>query len=237
MSIYIKNKTMKLICVCLIFFVISSCFCGCNYRENSNISKENVVDKLNNEEMDDVIDKIINKQHPFFAELIYVSQDKVIFNGTVGLIVYDLQKREIVRAIDLTDIHMNHIQGDDVTIFESSNDGNKILMYNDIFPYKHTDDGDFIESEKKELEGRYLYDVENDILAKTDIEKIENKYVLHRFERENIEDCDKEYLNSAYMDKNIICEIAVPKGSDKMSELQIVISDEQGNEREVYQVF
>lgn len=234
-KIYVVGLSV-LLCICLMIIGTTVCLYGCN-RNTDNVSEEKAQQKLNNEEMDGIIEKIINKQHPFFVELIYVSQDKVIFNGTVGLIVYDLQKREIVRAIDLTDIHMNHIQGDDVTIFESDNDGNKILMYNDIFPYKPTDDGNFVEIEKKELEGRYLYDVEKDILAKTDIEKIENKYVFNRFERENIEDCDKEYLNSAYIDKNTICEIAVPKGSDKMSELQIVISDEQGNEREVYQVF
>lgn len=236
MNIKSRKGVSVLLCICLMMFGTSVCLYGCN-RNTDNINGKNAQRKLNNEDMSKVIEKIKNNQHPFFTELVYVSQDKVIFNGTVGLIVYDLQNRVIARAIDLTDLHMNLIQGDDVTIFESDEDGSKILMYNDIFTYKYTDDGDFVKTEKEELEGRYLYDVESDTLEKTDIEKIENKYALHRFERENTEDCDKEYLNSAYIDKNTICTIAVPKGSDKMSEVQIVISDEQGNERDIYHVF
>lgn len=236
MNIKNRKRVLLLLCICLMIFGMSVCLYGCN-KNTDNVNGKNTQQKLNNEDMNEVIEEIRNKQHPFFTELVYVSRDKVIFNGTVGLIVYDLQKREIVRAIDLTDIHMNLIQGDDVTIFESNKDGKKILMYNDIFAYKHTDGGEFVKTEKKELEGRYLYDVESDILDTTDIEKVENKYALERFEKENTEESDKEYLNSAYIDKNTICTIAVPKGSDKMSDLEIIISDEEGNESDIYNVF
>lgn len=235
MSIDNKNTAMKLICVCSIFFVISSCFCGCIYVDNNNLSKESIVDKLNNEVLDDVLSKIKDKQNPFFTELTYVSNDKVILNGNVGLIVYDLKNRKIIRAVYLTDINMTHVQGDDVSIFQADDDGEKILMYNSIFYFNSSDEEE--KKKKRELEGRYLYDIKSDSLLKTDIDKIEKQYIIRKFNRENTDKNDFDYIDSVYIDDDTICDIAVPKNSYAISDLKIIISNIQGNERYIYDVF
>lgn len=85
-----------------------------------------------------------------FIKIAYASKDKVIFHGTIGLIVYDIQNQKICRAIDLQSIHMNLIQSDDITIFKINEDASQILMYNE----PNTKD-------------RYLYNIENDSLEKT----------------------------------------------------------------------
>lgn len=52
MSIDIKNKTIKFVCICSMLFIISNCFCSCKTGNSTNIGKENSGDKLNNEELE-----------------------------------------------------------------------------------------------------------------------------------------------------------------------------------------
>lgn len=87
-------------------------------------------------------------------ELIYGSKQRVILYDYWGLIVYDLEQCKIIRAVDLSSIGMNHIQGDQYTQVRVNKDGTQILMYN--LPERYAD--------PKLI---YLYDIESDFLTET----------------------------------------------------------------------
>ncbi|WP_252229721.1 MULTISPECIES: hypothetical protein [unclassified Clostridium] len=60
----------------------------------------------------------------------YASDDTVIFHDYFGLFIYDLNKLEIIRSIDLQEIDCSMTQGDDYCEITVSNDGCTIQLHN-----------------------------------------------------------------------------------------------------------
>lgn len=209
--------------------LICSCFTGCNNNEKTIAVNNNTSQNLNIKTKDEVLAEILKSQISCFTEIAYASNDKVILNGTIGLIVYDLINKKISRAIDLTSINMNHIQGDTVTIFEVSKDGSQILMYND----PSSDD-------------KYLYDVESDSLEHTSLKGFTDKYIhlplsdsdIHNFTDKYLEENDDiDMAHFAKIDDNTICILEYPEDLNKISELKVMIINKDSGLKNIYNIF
>ncbi len=190
---------------------------------------------LNEKHLNGIVKEMEDKQVPFFTELAYASKDRVIFYGTIGLIVYDVSNKQIHRAINLKDINMNHIQGDEVTIFKVKEDGSEILIFND-----------------SDHSNAYLYNIANDKLSKSYISNFNDEYKgPHYFEDEyNKVDYynheyikkygDMELLDYAHIDENNMCYLICPSkigGAKGLSNLKIIIVNKDSNEDGVYEIF
>lgn len=220
-----KNRIIKITFIIVMFTIFCNCFIGCN----------NTNEKLNNSNMDKVVEEIEKSQIGLFTKIAYASQDRVILYGPVGLVVYDIQSQKIYRAIDLRTIHMNIIQGDEVTIFKVKEDGSQILMYNDLM------------YNKSNANERYLYDIENDELKKTDIKDFPNENnVNNKFDGMNHfdDECLKKYndmevLDYSHIDKNIICYLIHPKEDEVLkgiSHLKILVENKDTNNEKIYTI-
>lgn len=130
---------------------------------------------------------------------------------------------------------MNHIQGDEVTIFKVKEDGSEILIFND-----------------SDHNNAYLYNIENDKLSKSDISNFNDEYKgPHYFEDEyNKVDYynheyikkygDMELLDYAHIDENNMCYLICPSkigGAKGLSNLKIIIVNKDSNEDGVYEIF
>ncbi|AIY78839.1 hypothetical protein FDC58_02225 [Clostridium botulinum] len=190
---------------------------------------------LNQKHLNGIVKEMEDNQIALFTELAYASKDRVIFYGTIGLIVYDVSNKQIYRAINLKDINMNHIQGDEVTIFKVKEDGSEILIYND-----------------SDHDNAYLYNIENDKLSNSNISNFNDEYKgPHYFEDEYNkinyynDECIKKYgdielLDYAHIDENNMCYLIYPSennGSKGLSNLKILIVNKEANEDEVYEIF
>ncbi len=73
----------------------------------------------------------------------YVSDDMIIFHGYFGLYVYDLEKREIIRSLDLQAINCAATQGDNYCEVVVSKDGNTVQLHpissNNMYVYTVSD--------------------------------------------------------------------------------------------------
>ena len=83
------------------------------------------------------------------AELDYASEHTIIFHGSFGLYVYDLDSSKIIRSLDLKPIGCNMTQGDSCCIVTVSENGNTVSMH---------------PSDKKEM---YVYTVSSNKLVQT----------------------------------------------------------------------
>lgn len=63
------------------------------------------------------------------AVLDYASDDIVIFHGYFGLFVYDLNKFQIIRSLDLKTLDCDKTQGDSYCEVSVSSDGNTVQLY------------------------------------------------------------------------------------------------------------
>lgn len=148
-----KNRLSLLI----VISIIISVFAGCRNNEPAKINKN----------MDEIIEEIKKGEYGgSFTDLIYVSKDKAILRGAVGIMVCDLEKQEISRALDIKDIDMNNIQGLETTFYGVDETGSKIIMFNTV------DSGAEIKNKNT-----YLYDVEKDKLDLIDSRNFEDRYV------------------------------------------------------------
>jgi len=92
------------------------------------------------------------------VDIDYASDGIVIFHGCFGLFVYDLNKLNIIRSLDLKPIHCNYTQGDAYCNVEVSKDGNTVQL--------HADDS------KK----MYIYSVSDNTLCETNYSPMENSF-------------------------------------------------------------
>ncbi|SFD01677.1 hypothetical protein [Clostridium uliginosum] len=227
-----KNRIINIMLIIIMITIFCNYFVGCDTKNTNNTTTNEPIEeikesqKVNNNTMKETIGEIKELQYGAFTEIAYASKDRVIFYGPIGLIVYDILNQEIYRAINLESINMNHIQGDEVTIFKVKDNGSQILMYND-----------------SDHKNRYLYDIENDTLEKTDNKDFTDEY-------EGVKYFDNDYLknhedmvtasNYAYIDKSSICYLILPKedeGTKGISHLQILILNKDTNKEEMYTVF
>ena len=239
----ICRKVIKNIVLIIIIFTISgSCLIGCsNKNAITNVNKQKPMEEIkkaqevSNKTRNEVIEDIKKSQINCFTEIVYASKNKVILYGPIGLIVYDIVNKQIYRAIDLKTIKMNYVQGDIVTIFKINKDENQLLMYNDGFK-------DALNNDDK-----YIYDIENDTLQKTDIKELPNEFdTRNSFTDEyfgKYENTDMEIGSSCFiMDDTNICYLIYPRKNENedyrgISDLQIVIFNKDTNKEERYALF
>ncbi|MNM85122.1 hypothetical protein D3C81_972300 [compost metagenome] len=216
-----RNK--KKLSLLTVVFIIISVFVGCRNNEVAKINKN----------MDEIIDEIKKGEYGgSFTDLIYVSKDKAILRGAVGVMVYDLEKQEIFRALDLKDIDMNNIQGLETTFYGVDNTGSKIIMFNTA------DSGAEIKNKNT-----YLYDIEKDKLDIVDNREFEDRYVGikegdYDVYRKYSEKYSPMEFGSYYgeIDDNILCFLGHDR-SDKKSPLKLLIVNKVNNEEKLYDIF
>lgn len=92
------------------------------------------------------------------AELDYASNDMVIFHGSFGLFVYDLNKLSIIRALDLKSINCAFTQGDEYCEVQVSKNGNTVQLH------------------PMNSEQMYTYLVSDNILCETNYRHMENSF-------------------------------------------------------------
>ena len=214
-----KNKLSLLI----VIFIVISVFAGCRNNEAAKVNKN----------MDEVIEEIKKGEYGgSFTELIYVSKDKAILRGAVGIIGYDLEKQKISRALDIKDIDMNHIQGSETTFYGVNDTGSKIIMFN-------TADSE----EEIKNKNTYLYDIEKDKLDIVDNRNFEDRYVGIKEGDYNVytkysEKYSPMEFGSFYgeIDDNTLCFLGHDR-SDKKSPLKLLIVNKVNNEEKLYDVF
>lgn len=95
-------------------------------------------------------------------ELDYVSKTRAIFHGYFGLFVYDIERKQIHRSIDLKAIDSNYVQGSIYTEVTVSQDGKTVYLDNIGDGYD-----DYM----------YEYKVDTNELAWEKVKNITNKYV------------------------------------------------------------
>ncbi|WP_146953630.1 hypothetical protein [Alkalibaculum bacchi] len=91
-------------------------------------------------------------------ELNYASDDIVIFHGYFGLFVYDLDKQQIIRSLDLKSLNCATIQGDDYCEVTVSTDGNTIQLHS------------------LSSENMYIYTVSENTLSETIYESMNDRF-------------------------------------------------------------
>jgi len=218
-----KNRIINIILIIIIVTIFCNNFIGCDTKNK----------KLNNSTMNEVLEEMEKSQIGLFTKIAYASKDKVILYGPIGLIVYDIQNQKICRAINLDSIHMNLIQGDDITIFKVKEDGSQILMYNELM-YNKSNTND-----------RYLYDIENDVLEKTNIKEFTNEYdgmtkfnEINPYNDERLKKYkDMEFVDYINIDKSSICCLIHPSEDMDLkgiSHLKILIINKETNEEKIY---
>ena len=88
----------------------------------------------------------------------YASDDIVIFHGSFGLVVYDLNNLNIMCSLDLKPIKCNFTQGDEYCNVEVSKDGNTVQLHP-------------MDSKKM-----YIYSVLGNTLCETNYSPMENSF-------------------------------------------------------------
>jgi hypothetical protein len=220
-----KNRIINIMIIIIMVTIFCNNFIGCGTKNN----------KLNNSTMNEVVEEIEKSQIGLFTKIAYASKDKVILYGPIGLIVYDIQNQKICRAINLKSIHMNLIQGDDITIFKVKEDGSQILMYNELM------------YNKSSTKDRYLYDIETDVLEKTNIKEFTNEYdemtkfnEINPYNDEQLKKYkDMECIDYINVNKSSICYLIHPSEDTDLkgiSHLKILIINKETNEEEIYTI-
>ena len=224
-----------LIVICISFLINSS---KISLTKNTvDTLKNNNIIKNKNNHHNSKIDAIIKeaeegKLDTSLTGIVFASNDKVILCGDMGLIAYDIYTEKIYRLLDLNSINLTNMNGHYNIVFSAIDNGNKILMYNSL-----------------DEKNKYIYDVENDKLEKTNIDSLSNpNFSADNVNSENFEIFEKRYSGlsidfdcSFYkIDENKICYLNhsnKSKSSKKVSSLQLSILDKNTNTEKVYDVF
>ena len=206
----------KLISCMLLASILGSFIIGCN-----NIKKS---EDMNTKIDLTLINKIKESQIGNFTRILYASEEKMIFYGVIGLIVYNFNDEKITNVVDLKSINMNHIQSDEATIFKVESDGDKILMYNE----NHTDNS-------------YMYDVISGKLEKTELNQLENEYKLNYVDETEFltksEELEYSY-NVVSINEKKVCYLSYPTDKQKgIEDLKIVVLDKETKDEKVFDVF
>lgn len=101
---------------------------------HENISEDSVstIENKQREEWIEVIPAEWNRDTIMGADMPsidYAADDTLIFHGSFGLFIYDLNNKEIKRSINLKEIKCNSTQGDAYCEVDVSKDGNLIQMH------------------------------------------------------------------------------------------------------------
>lgn len=162
--------------------------------------------------------------------LIYADDNKLIISGTCGIIVYDLNKREVTHRLSCEFLEAYGVEypnplatknGDKVCIYDASDDFNGIP--------------------REERDGFLLYDIENGTLIKQqEREEPIFKGCESFYRNENMKEkyADRSKLTgSIYIDKGDYLVFLQGDLDWSMKSLQIVICDYETGDKEIIDVF
>lgn len=107
----------------------------------------------------------------------YLSNDRIVIHGSFGLLIYDLNKEEIISGIDVKSIGCNSTQGDNVCVASVSENGNIVRLH------------------PSSSEDMYVYNVEKNTLIKTKYYKSDDEIKIVRKD-ESFDTYDGEYSYS-----------------------------------------
>lgn len=156
-----------------------------------------------------------------FPQLIYASSQRAILYDYWGLMVYDIEHREIEQLLDLPAAGFGHSQGSDATHIEVSKNGKQLLFYH--------------EDNKEEC---YLYHIDEKKLECSDANalkgncyeglgiQVEESYAL-------TEDGKKAYLTQ----DSLITKDGDEFSAENMQSLSLVVSDRRKGDADVYPLF
>ena len=160
----------KIILTMLITLLTTILIVGCgnfseNKSENLQATANKTIENIDNITNDKIPLELTTPQWSLeqitgasMADIDYASDDVVIFHGYFGLFIYDLNKLNIIRSLDLKPIHCNYTQGDSYCNVDVSKDGNTVQL--------HANDS------KK----MYIYSVSDNTLCETNYSPMENSF-------------------------------------------------------------
>lgn len=102
------------------------------YKSNNHI-KEVVTKLIEGLSNIGVIEAVVNKGQNYGADMVeldYASDDIVIFHGSFGLFVYDLNDKRVTYSLDLKSLECSNTQGDAYCDVSVNEDGNMIQLHN-----------------------------------------------------------------------------------------------------------
>lgn len=117
------------------------------------------LSNLNNEEIE-IITPNVSKEESIHNDMVlldYASDDIVIFHSYFGLFVYDIKSKKIIRSLDLENLNLHQIQGDNSCEITVNNDASIIQL--STVP----------------KESMYIYNIEDNILLKSKYKDMKNK--------------------------------------------------------------
>lgn len=133
--------------------------------ENLKVTKNDIIENTDNNTNEKIILEPTIPQWSLkqitgasMADIDYASDDIVIFHGCFGLFVYDLNKLNIIRSLDLKPIHCNYTQGDAYCNVEVSKDGNTVQLH---------------AGDSKKM---YIYSISDNTLCETNYSPMENSF-------------------------------------------------------------
>jgi hypothetical protein len=160
----------KIILAMLTMLITITLLVGCgNFSEkpseNLQAAKNNTSEKIDSNINDKIILEPTIKEWSLgtnigvnMADIDYASDNILIFHGSFGLFVYDLNKLKIIRSLDLKPINCTYTQGDSACDLEVSKDGNTVQLH---------------PMDRKEM---YIYSVLDNTLCQTNFSSMENSF-------------------------------------------------------------
>ncbi|SFU44682.1 hypothetical protein SAMN04487886_102919 [Clostridium sp. DSM 8431] len=133
-----KTKVILLLISVITILVVSGIyFYNYNIKQvNAEVTEENIAETEkeevvvtpNTKSISEVLAKTKKLQSMQSTDILYVSDDKIIINTDVSLLVFDFKTKSIVRALDLSDFRRNNNLSYGKTSFKVSKDGMEIYI-------------------------------------------------------------------------------------------------------------
>lgn len=136
-----NNNKATLIIICAVLILVGTFVYNYNsYAEAANtdiieetMSQENqsVGVVPNTKSISEVLSETKKLQSMQNTEILYISNEKIIVNTDVSLLVFDFEKKKIVRALDSSDFRRENNLSYGGTSFKVSKDGSEIYIVSD----------------------------------------------------------------------------------------------------------
>lgn len=162
--------------------------------------------------------------------LIYADDNKLIISGTCGIIVYDLNKREITHRLSCEFLEAHGVEYPNP---QANEKGDKVYIYDAM--------DDFNGIPQEERDGFYIYEIESRTLVKQ--KEGEEPFFEGRESFYRNEDLEKRYTDRSkltspnYIDKGDYFVFLQGDIDWSMKSLQIVICDFETGDKEIIDVF
>ena len=144
-----KQKTKKIIILCVlgvIFIALGGLFAVKTFKKEVNSNKEPAKYKLADQVGENGV------------EIDYASDELLIFHGSFGLFIYNLQEQSMVNSINLKKIGCEKMQGEHCCEVTVNDRGNAIIIH------------------LKGDQMTYLYGIEKDVLGKVEYSQVKHPF-------------------------------------------------------------